>query len=156
MKEGGEKGEAMHVNEDYQNHPYQPPTLTVDQQQQTDEDLSMMTRKGVHPYEYMDSFERFQQPQLPPKGALYSSLAEEDISEADYTHAQRVFNRFDMTDLEDYHNFYILIDVLLLADVFENFRDVCLQHYGIDPAHNYTSPCLSCSYNDGHEIGTSH
>ena len=110
-----------------------------------------MTRKGVHPYEYMDSFERFQQPQLPLKGALYSSLAEVDISEADYTHAQRVFNHFDMTDLEDYHNFYILIDVLLLVDVFENFRDVCLQHYGLDPAHNYTSPCLSCSYNDGHE-----
>ena len=48
-----------------------------------------------------------------------------------------------MTDLEDYHNFYLLTDVLLLANVFENFRDVYLQHYGLDPAHNYTSPGLS-------------
>ena len=48
-----------------------------------------------------------------------------------------------MTDLGDYHNFYLLANVLLLADVFENLRDVCLQHYGLDPAHNYTSPGLS-------------
>ena len=48
-----------------------------------------------------------------------------------------------MTDLKDYHNFYLLIDVLLLAGVFENFRYVCLQYYGLDPAHNYTSPGLS-------------
>ena len=91
----------------------------------------------------MDSFEQCQEPQLPPKDAFYSSLTEEDISEIDYTHAQRVFNHFDMTDLGDYRNFYLLTDVLLLADVFENFRDVCLQHYGLYPAHNYTSPSLS-------------
>ena len=91
----------------------------------------------------MDSFEQFQEPQLPPKDAFYSSLTEEYISEIDYTHAQRVFNHFDMTDLGDYHNFYLLTDVLLLADVFENFREVCLQHYDLDPAHNYTSPGLS-------------
>ena len=139
---GGEEGEAMHVHEDYRNHPYQPATLTSDQQQQI-EDLALMIRKGVYPYEYMDSFERFQEPQLPPKNAFYSSLTEEDISEIDYTHGKRVFNHFDMTDLGDYHNFYLLTDVLLLADVFKNFRDVCLQHYGLDPAHNYTSPGLS-------------
>ena len=91
----------------------------------------------------MDSFEQFQEPQLPPKDAFYSSLTEEYISEIDYTHTQRVFNHFDMTDLGDYHNFYLLTDVLLLADVFENFREVCLQHYDLDPAHNYTSPGLS-------------
>ena len=91
----------------------------------------------------MDSFEQFQEPQLPPKDAFYSSLTEEYISEIDHTHAQRVFNHFDMTDLGDYHNFYLLTDVLLLADVFENFREVCLQHYDLDPAHNYTSPGLS-------------
>ena len=88
-------------------------------------------------------YERFQEPQLPPKNAFYSSLREEDISEKDYTHAQRVFNHFDMTDLRDYYNFSMLTNVLLLADVFENFRGVCLQHYSLDPAHNYTSPGLS-------------
>ena len=142
MTEGVEEGEAMCVHEDYRNHPYQPPALTSDQQQQTGEDLVLMTRKGVYPYEYMDSFERFQESQLPPKVSFYSSLIEEDISEIDYTLVQKAFNHFDMTDLGDYRNFYLLTDVLLLADVFENFRDVCLQHYGLDPGHNYTSPGL--------------
>ena len=91
----------------------------------------------------MDSFGQFQEPQLPPKDALFSSLTEEDISEIDYSHAQRVFKHFDMIDVRDYHNFYLLTDVLLLADVFENFRDVCLQHYDPDSAHNYTSPGFS-------------
>ena len=143
MTEGGEEGEAMYIHEDYQNHCYQPPTLTPDQQQQIEEDLALMTQKGVYPYEYMDSFEWFQEPQLPPKDTFYSSLTEENISEIDYTHAQRVFNHFNMTDLGDYHNFYLLTDVLLLADVFKNFRDTCLQHYSLDPVHNYTFPGLS-------------
>ena len=79
----------------------------------------------------MEPFEQLQELQLPLKDAFYSSLTAEEI------------NHFYMTDLEDYHNFYLLTDVLLLANVFENFRDVYLQHYGLDPAHNYTSPGLS-------------
>ena len=107
MTEGGEEDEAMHGHEDYRNHPYQPPTLTSDQQQQIEEDLTLMTRKGVK-----DSFERFQEPQLPPKDAFYSSLTEEDISEINYTHSQRVFNYFDMSEIIDYHSFYLLTNVL--------------------------------------------
>ena len=118
VTEHEEEGEAMHVHEDYQNHHYQPPTLTPDQQQQIEEDLALIMQKGVYPYEFMDSFERFEEPQLPPKDAFYSSLTEEDISEIDYTHAQRVSNHFNMTDLGDDHNFYLLTDVFLLADVF--------------------------------------
>ena len=76
MAEGGEEGAAMHVHEDFRNHPYQPPALTPDQQQQIEEDFALMTQKCVCPYEYMDSFERFQEPQLPPKDAFYSSLSE--------------------------------------------------------------------------------
>ena len=139
----GEDWEAMHVHEDYWNRPYQPLTLTPDQQQQIEEDLGLMTQNGVYPYEYMDSFERFQEPHFPPKDAFYSSLTEEEISEIDYTHAQRLFIHFNMTDFRDYHNFFLSTVVLLLADVFENFRDVCLQHYGLCPAHNYTFPGLS-------------
>ena len=101
-------------------------------QQQIEEGLVLMTKKGVYPYEYMDSFEQFQEPQLPPKDALYISLTEEDISEIEYTHAKKVFDHFDRTDLRYYHNFYLLTNVLLLADVFKNFRDVCLQHYALD------------------------
>ena len=102
-----------------------------------------MTWKGVYPYEYMDSSERFQERELPPKDVFYSSLTEEDISEINYTHTQRVFNHFDMTDLRDYHNFYLLTDVLLLTTVFQNFRDMCLQRYGLDPIQNYTSSGFS-------------
>ena len=81
MTEGGKEGEVMHIYEDYQNHSYQPPTLTSDQQQQIEKDLGLMTQKGVYPYEYMDSFERFQE--SPLKDVFYSSLTEEDISEID-------------------------------------------------------------------------
>ena len=143
MTEGEEEAEAMHVHEDYQNDPYQPPTPTPNQQQQIEKDLALMTLKVVYPYKSMDSFEWFQELQLATKDAFYRSVIEEDISEIDYTHAQRVFNHFNMTDLGDYHNFYVLTDVLLLADMFKNFRDMFLQHYGLDPAHNYISPALS-------------
>ena len=132
VTEGGEEGKAMHAHADYWNDPYKLPTLTSDQQQQIEEESALMTRKEVYPYEYMDTFEP----------SFYNSLTEEDISKIDYTQAQRVFNHFDMADLEDYCNFYLLTDVLQLADVFENFRDVCLQYYGLDPAYNYTSPGL--------------
>ena len=142
VTEGEEEDKAMHVHEEYRNHPYQSPTLMSDQQQQIEEDLALMTRKGVYPYEYMDSFEQFQEPQLPPKDAFYNSLTEEDISEIDYTHAKKVFNHFDITDLGDYHNLYLLTNVLLVDEVFDNFRDVCLQHFCLDPAHNYTFPGL--------------
>ena len=85
VSEGGEEGEAMHTNED---HPYQSPTLTADQQQQIEKDLALMTWKWVYPYEYKDSF--------------FSSLTEEDISEIYCTQIQRVFNHFNITDLGDY------------------------------------------------------
>ena len=143
MTEDGEESEAMHVHEDYQTYPYQPPTLTSDQQQQIEEDLAFITRKGLYPYKYVGSFELFQEPQLPPKDAFYSSLTEKNISETDNTHTQRLFNYFSMTDPGHYHNFCLLTDVLLMADLFENFRDMCLQHYDLNPPHNYTSPGLS-------------
>ena len=96
----------------------------TDQQQEVEQYLVLMTRKGVYSYEYMYSFERLPEPQLPPKDAFYSSLTEEDISQRDYTHAQRVLNHFDTTYFKHYHNFGLLTDVLLLAKVLENFRDL--------------------------------
>ena len=76
MTEAGEEGEAMQVHEDYWNWPYQLPTLTLDQQ----EDLALMAQKRVYAYEYMDSFEQCQEPQLSLRD-FYSSLAEEDTPE---------------------------------------------------------------------------
>ena len=81
--------------------------------------------------------------QLPPKEAFYSKLDEEDISEDDYKHAIKVWNTFNCKTIRDYHDLYLKTDVLLLADVFENFRKTCLEHYQLDPAYYYTSPHLA-------------
>ena len=109
----------------------------------TGDKLSLVKRKGVYPYEYMDSLERFKETTLPPKEAFYSRLTEENISDEDYTHAEKVWKEFKMEHLQDYHNLYNEIDVLLLADVFESFRDICIKNYKLDPAHYYTAPSLS-------------
>ena len=100
-------------------------------------------RKGVYPYEYMDTWDRFTEPKLPPKEAFYSKLSDAHISDEDYTHAQKVWETFGCLSLGDYSGLYCRTDVLLLADVFETFRKTCLRQYGLDPAHYYTSPGLS-------------
>ena len=109
----------------------------------TGDELNLIKRKGVYPYEYMDSIERLKETKLPPKEAFYSKLNNEDISNEDYTHAQKVWRVFKMENFQDYHNLYNETDVLLLADVFENFRDLCLENYELDPAYYYTAPGLS-------------
>ena len=109
----------------------------------TKEKLDLIKRKGVYPYEYMDSIERFKETTLPPKESFYSSLNDGHISDEDYEHAKKVWDTFEMKSLEDYHELYNKTDTLLLADVFENFRDICSSNYGLDPAHYYTSPGLA-------------
>ena len=91
----------------------------------------------------MDGMDKFQEQQLPPKEAFYSKLTEEHISGEDYQHAQTVFATFQLQNLGEYHDLYLQSDVLLLADVFENFRNICLNYYELDPAHFYTSPSLA-------------
>ena len=109
----------------------------------TGDKLSLLTRKGVYPYDYMNSLERLKETQLPPREAFYSKLNDEGISDEDYQHAQKVWKTFQMKTLKDYHNLYNQVDVLLLADVFENFRDICIKNYKLDPAHYYTAPSLA-------------
>ena len=103
----------------------------------------LIVRKGVYPYEYMDSWARFEETQLPPKEAFYSKLSDENINEADYANARQVWTTFGCKTLGDYSDLYCRTDVLLLADVFETFRKTCLRQYGLDPAHYYTAPGLS-------------
>ena len=107
------------------------------------EKLSLVKRKGVYPYEYMDPLERFKENKLPPKEAFYSRLTGEGISDEDYEHAEKVWKVFGMKTLQDYHDLYNVTDVLLLADVFENFRNICLDNYKLDPAHYFTAPGLA-------------
>ena len=111
----------------------------------------LLARKGVYPYEYVNSWDRFEETQLPPISSFYSNLNMSSISEEDYQHAQRVWEEFGIHNLGDYHDLYLRTDVVLLANVYEAFRDTCLKHYKLDPAHFYTSPglawkaCLKCT-----------
>ena len=75
----------------------------------------------------MNTSEKLKETQLPPKEAFYSRLNDEGISDENYMHAKKVWKTFKMKNLEEYHNLYNQIDVLLLADVFENFRDICIE-----------------------------
>ena len=97
--------------------------------------------------------------QLPPKKEFYSKLNNEDITDDEYQHAINVWNTFNCQNIRDYHNLYLKSDVLLLADVFENFRKTCLLHYKLDPAHYYTSPGLAwdaCLKETGQELQLLH
>ena len=95
----------------------------------------LLLRKGVYPYEYMDNWERFNETSLPSKESFYSNLNMENIEDIDYRHGNNVFNKFKLNNLGEYHDLYVQSDALLLADVFENFRDMCIKEYILDPAH---------------------
>ena len=109
----------------------------------TGEKAELIKRKGFYPYEYMNTEERFKETKLPPKKAFYSKLSGKGITEEDYKHALNAWNVFNMKTFKDYHELYNETDVLLMADVFENFRDNNLKIYGLDPAHYFTNPGLS-------------
>ena len=103
----------------------------------------LLLRKGVYPYEYMDNLERFNETLLPSKEPFYSNLNMENIENIDYRHGNNVFNKFKLNNLGEYHDLYVQSDTLLLADVFENFRDMCLKEYELDPAHFLSLPGLA-------------
>ena len=108
-----------------------------------DKYINLKVKKGVYPYDYMDSFEKFNDSKLPSKEEFYSQLSDEHISDEDYAHAKKVWETFKMKNMGYYHDLYLHSDILLLADVFENFRKTCLEHYKLDPCHYFTSPGLS-------------
>ena len=95
----------------------------------------LLLRKGVYCYEYMDNWERFDETSLPDKESFYSSLNMENIDDIDYRHGNNVLKRFKLKHLGEYHDLYIQSDTLLLADVFENFRNMCIEVYELNPAH---------------------
>ena len=103
----------------------------------------LLTRKGVYPHGYVNSWDRSKETQLPPIDVFYSNINMSSISEEHYQHAQRVWKEFGIHNLGDYHDLYLRTDVVLLANVYEAFRDTCLKHYKLDPAHFYTSPGLA-------------
>ena len=109
----------------------------------TGKKLSLMSQKGVYPYDFMDSFEKFDQMELPAKEQFYSILNDQHIANGEYDHARKVWKTFNIKTMGEYHDLYLKSDVLLLTDVFESFRKTCLQYYKLDPCHYFTSPRLS-------------
>ena len=95
----------------------------------------LLLRKGVYPYEYADTWEKFSEISLPSKEDFYSNLNLEDISDIDYRHANNVFKVFKLENLGNYHNLYVQSNTFLLSDVFNNFRDMCIKEHELDPAH---------------------
>ena len=109
----------------------------------TPKQAEILKQKGFYPYEYINSEEKFNDTKLPPREAFYSKLSGRGIKEKDYKHAWNVWNSFKMKTFKEYHELYNITDVLLLADVFENFRDLCLKNYGLDPVYYFTAPGLA-------------
>ena len=107
------------------------------------EKIDLVSRKGIYPYEYMDDFEKFKKQSLPKKTSFFSRLKQEKVSEKDFEHAQKVWREFKLKNMGEYHDLYLKTDVLLLADVMENFRKLCEKHYGLDPAHFFTVPGMA-------------
>ena len=115
------------------------------------EQLKLVLKKGEFPYKYIDCSEKFNDSQLPDEKWFNSSLSPLDMNKYDhrlklkqkYNHAKNVWDTFKIKNLGEYNDLYLKLDVLLLADVFENFRDICLHNYQLDPAYYLTAPSLS-------------
>ena len=109
-----------------------------------EEDFRLLCRKGLYPYQWQTSFSKLLETrELPERNEFYSSLTDSTISEADYDHAKQVYKHFSCDTMLDYHNLYLKSDVLLLADIVDNFREFSLVTYCLDPAYYYTAPNLS-------------
>jgi hypothetical protein len=108
-----------------------------------DNKMDLVIRKGVYPYDYIDGLHRFDETSLPSIDKFKSKLNDSEISMEDYQHALRVWTEMDMKTLGEYSDLYVKIDVTLLCDVMEEFRNTCFAAYGLDPLYSYTSPGLA-------------
>ena len=109
--------------------------------------LELLKEKDAYPYEWVDSYEKFNYQELPPKECFYSSIKDGKrdndnghISNEQYLHLQNVWNTFNFNTFRDFHNHYLKKDVLLLADVFEKFISTSLKNYNLDPCHYFSAP----------------
>ena len=105
--------------------------------------FTLLLRKGVYPYEYKDNWERFDETSLPDKESFYSSLNMENINDIDHRHGNNEFKNFKSKNPGKYHDLYVQSDTLLVADVFENFRNMRIKVYELDPAHFLSLPGLA-------------
>jgi len=106
-------------------------------------DHDLVFAKGVYPYSYMTDRSKFAETELPPIDAFYDTLNDEPLDPKDYTRAQQTWHHFGIRSMQQYHDHYLLSDTLLLADVFENFRNDTLNEHCLDPLHFMTLPSLA-------------
>ncbi|MCP4458319.1 MAG: hypothetical protein GY816_09905, partial [Cytophagales bacterium] len=104
--------------------------------------LELLLRKGVYPFKYMDSFAKFEEG-LPPIEEFHNDLKNEPCSAEDYQHVQNMWNEFGMRNMGDLCDVYVQSDVLLLADVLQEYRKECWENFSLDPLHYYTAPGLT-------------
>ena len=109
----------------------------------SDKQGELLIRKGIYPYEYMSIWDKFNEGRLPSKDMFYSNLNMSGVSDKEYEHACKVWKEFGVKNMGEYHDLYLKTDVILLANVFESFRSVCMENYGLDPADFYTAPGLA-------------
>ena len=105
--------------------------------------FELCLRKGVFPYDWFDCLEKLTEKQFSPNEAFFSKLIDSEISDEDYEHAQKVWKQFEMKSFREYYDLYLKTDVFLLADVFVNFRDICMDNYDLDPMWYCTAPGLA-------------
>lgn len=106
-------------------------------------DCKILCQKGIFPYEYITSLEKLGDKHLPPIHQFYSSITNEHITLDEYTRAQQVWSLAKCKSLKDYMLVYLKSDVLLLADCFENYRNLTYDTFQLDPVHFVSSPHLS-------------
>ena len=104
------------------------------------DNYALLCRKGIFPYEWFDSFEKFCEPCLPPKESFYSSLTGKGATPEEYQYALDIWNHFKCETFSDYHDIYLKTDVLLLSDIFEVFRKTSIDSFKLDPSHFVTLP----------------
>lgn len=109
----------------------------------TSEQMQLLQRKGVFCYDYVDSYSKLDETSLPSKTDFYNRLTQSHVTDEDYDFAKKVWQTFNIKTIGEYSDLYMKTDILLLADVFENFREICFHIYKLDPAHYYTAPGLS-------------
>ena len=103
---------------------------------------NMLLRKGVYPYEYMNSFEKFNETELPAIEAFYTKVKDEGIKQDDYEYAQKIWKEFGIKNMGEYTDLYLKTDVCLLTDIFEAFRNTAIKDNKLDPANYLTAPSL--------------